>query len=73
MPSAFLPAGSTFIGPIGLGETMSFGGGNSTSRVLQNGTFLCDFVGDVTAVASQFGIGVGGDFTVMNSVTGAGG
>lgn len=67
-----LPAGSVFVGPIGLGATTSFGGGTSTTRVLQNGTFLGDFVGDVTAGASQF-IGGAGSFTVMNSVTGAGG
>lgn len=67
-----LPAGSVFVGPIGLGATTSFGGGTSTTRVLQNGTFLGDFVGDVTAGASQF-IGGAGTFTVMNSVTGAGG
>lgn len=67
-----LPAGSVFVGPIGLGATTSFGGGTSTTRVLQNGTFLGDFIGDVTAGASQF-IGGPGSFTVMNSVTGAGG
>jgi hypothetical protein len=67
-----LPAGSVFVGPLGLGATTSFGGGTSTTRVLQNGTFLGDYVGDVTAGASQF-IGGAGTFTVMNSVTGAGG
>lgn len=67
-----LPAGSVFVGPIGLGATTSFGGGTSTTRVLQNGTFLGDYIGDVTAGASQF-IGGPGAFTVMNSVTGAGG
>lgn len=67
-----LPAGSVFVGPIGLGATTSFGGGTSTTRVIQNGTFLGDYVGDVTAGASQF-IGGVGSFTVMNSVTGAGG
>lgn len=67
-----LPAGSVFVGPIGLGATTSFGGGNSTTRVLQNGTFLGDYVGDATFGASQF-IGGAGSFTVLNSVTGAGG
>jgi hypothetical protein len=67
-----LPAGSVFVGPLGLGATTSFGGGTSTTRVGQNGTFLGDYVGDPTAGASQF-IGGAGTFTVMNSVTGAGG
>jgi hypothetical protein len=67
-----LPAGSVFVGPIGLGATTSFGGGTSTTRVLQNGTYLGDFVGDASFGASQF-IGGVGNFTVMNSVTGAGG
>ena len=67
-----LPAGSVFVGPLGLGATLSFGGGTSTTRVGQNGTYLGDFVGDVTAGASQY-IGGVGSFTVMNSVTGNGG
>lgn len=67
-----LPAGTVFVGPIGLGATTSFGGGTSTTRVLQNGTYLGDYVGDPTFGASQF-IGGPGTFTVMNSVTGAGG
>ncbi|MBM4131587.1 hypothetical protein FJ250_11280 [bacterium] len=67
-----LPAGSVFVGPIGLGATTSFGGGNSTTRVLQNGTYLGDYVGDPTFGASQY-IGGPGTFTVLNSVTGAGG
>lgn len=67
-----LPAGSVFVGPIGLGATTSFGGGTSTTRVLQNGTYLGDFVGDASFGASQF-IGGVGNFTVLNSVTGPGG
>jgi len=67
-----LPAGAVFVGPIGLGATTSFGGGTSTTRVLQNGTYLGDFVGDASFGASQFVGGVG-NFTVLNSVTGPGG
>jgi hypothetical protein len=67
-----LPAGSVFVGPIGLGATTSFGGGTSTTRVNQNGSYLGDYVGDAMFGASQF-IGGAGTFTVLNSVTGAGG
>ena len=67
-----LPAGSVFVGTIGLGATTSFGGGASVTTVNQNGTFLGDYIGDVTAGASQF-TGGAGTFSVQNSVTGAGG
>jgi len=67
-----LPAGSVFVGAIGLGATTSFGGGASITTVNQNGTFLGDYIGDVTAGASQF-TGGAGTFSMMNSVTGAGG
>jgi hypothetical protein len=67
-----LPAGMVFVGTIGLGATTSFGGGASTTTVNQNGTFLGDYIGDVTAGASQF-TGGAGTFSVQNSVTNAGG
>lgn len=67
-----LPAGSVFVGTIGLGATTSFGGGASITTVNQNGTFLGDYIGDVTAGASQF-TGGAGTFSVQNSVTNAGG
>ncbi|MDO9695197.1 MAG: hypothetical protein Q7W56_10720 [Candidatus Latescibacteria bacterium] len=67
-----LPAGSVYVGTIGLGATTSFGGGASVTTVNQNGTFLGDYIGDVTAGASQF-TGGAGTFSVQNSVTGAGG
>lgn len=69
---AQLSAGTVYVGALGLGATTSFGGGTSTTRVLQNGTFLGDWVGDATAGATQF-IGGSGNFTLMNSTTGAGG
>jgi hypothetical protein len=67
-----LPAGTVYVGTIGLGATTSFGGGASVTTVNQNGTFLGDYIGDVTAGASQF-TGGAGTFSVQNSVTGAGG
>lgn len=67
-----LPAGSVFVGPLGLGATLSYGGGASTTTVAQNGTFLGDFIGDPTAGASQF-TGGPGTFAVQNSVTNYGG
>lgn len=69
---AMLSPGTVYVGTIGLGATTSFGGGTSTIRVLQNGTYLGEWVGDATFGASQF-IGGVGNFTVMNSVTGPGG
>lgn len=67
-----LPANSVYVGTIGLGATTNEGGGMSTTTVGQNGTFLGEFVGDVTAGASTV-IDTPGTFTVQNSVTGAGG
>ena len=66
------PAGSVYVSTLGLGATTSFGGGTSTTRVDQNGTFLGDFAGDPTAGASLFTSGVH-TFTIQNSVTGPGG
>ncbi len=63
-----LPAGSVYVGTIGLGATTSFGGGASVTTVNQNGTFLGDYIGDVTAGASQF-TGGAGTFAVQNSIT----
>ena len=67
-----LPAGSVFVGAVGLGATTSFGGGTSTTTVNQNGTFLGDYNVDSTFGASMF-TGGAGTFTLQNSVTGAGG
>ena len=67
-----LPAGSVFVGALGLGATTSFGGGTSTTTVNQNGTFLGDHIVDPTFGASFFIDGTG-TFTLQNSVTGAGG
>jgi hypothetical protein len=69
-----LPAGTVYVGTIGLGQTTSFGGGASVITVNQNGTFLGDFIGSPPANfgASQF-TGGAGTFNVRNSQTGAGG
>jgi hypothetical protein len=70
-----LPAGSVYVGTIGLGRTSDDGtgaSGVSTTRVLQNGTFLGDYVGDPTFGASSFANGPG-FFAVQNSQTGPGG
>ena len=66
------PAGSVYIGSIGLGATTSFGGGTSTTTVNQNGTFLGDYNGMAGFGATLF-VGGAGTFTLQNSVTGAGG
>jgi hypothetical protein len=70
-----LPAGSVFVGTIGLGRTSDDGtgaSGTSSTRVLQNGTFLGDYNGDPTFGASTYTNGPG-FFTVTNSQTGPGG
>lgn len=69
-----LPAGTVYVGTIGLGRTTSFGGGASTSTVNQNGTFLGDFIGSPPGNfgASLF-TGGAGTFNVRNSQNGAGG
>lgn len=70
-----LPAGSVYVGTIGLGATSDDGtgaSGVSTSRVLQNGTFLGDYNGDPTFGASLY-TGGPGFFVVQNSQTGSGG
>lgn len=67
-----LPAGTVYVGTIGLGATTSFGGGTSTMTVNQNGTFLGDFAGSGGFGPSQFTPGAG-TFQVQNSVTGPGG
>jgi hypothetical protein len=59
---SLLPAGSVFIGTIGLGAT----------TVNQNGTFLGDYVPVVGFGPTQF-IGGANTFTLQNSLTGAGG
>ena len=69
---SLLPAGSVFIGTIGLGATTSFGGGTSTTTVNQNGTFLGDYVPVAGFGPTQF-IGGANTFTLQNSLTGAGG
>jgi hypothetical protein len=67
-----LPAGTVFLGSIGLGATTSFGGGASSFAVLQSGTFLGDWVPGPGYGATQFSGGFGA-FGVQNSVTGPGG
>lgn len=70
-----LPPNSVYVGTIGLGQTSQDPqglSGTSTSRVLQNGTFLGDFIGDPTFGASLFTNGPG-FFVVQNSQTGPGG
>lgn len=70
-----LPAGSVYVGTIGLGQTSQDPqglSGTSTSRVLQNGTWLGDFNGDPTFGASLY-TGGPGFFVVQNSQTGPGG
>lgn len=65
-------ANSIYVGVAGLGRTTSFGGGATTATVNQNGTFLGDWSGGGNYGATQY-IGGAGTFTMMNSVTGAGG
>lgn len=65
-------ANSIYVGVAGLGRTTSFGGGATTATVNQNGTFLGDWTGGGNYGATQF-TGGPGTFTMMNSVTGAGG
>ncbi len=67
-----LPAGTVFVGTLGIGATTSFGGGQSSFTVNQNGTFFGDFIIDPTFGATAFAGGPG-TFTMTNSVTGAGG
>jgi hypothetical protein len=67
-----LPAGSVFIGTVGLGATTSFGGGTSTTTVAQNGTYLGEFIGDPAFGPTQFNPGVG-TFSLQNSLTAPGG
>lgn len=69
---SLLPAGTVFVGTIGLGATTSFGGGTSTTTVNQNGTFLGDYVPVAGFGPTQF-TGGPGTFTCQNSLTGAGG
>ncbi|HVZ93488.1 MAG TPA: hypothetical protein VG797_03160 [Phycisphaerales bacterium] len=67
-----VPAGTLILGVAGLGSTTSFGGGDTTATVLQNGQFLGDFVSAGNYGATQFNGGPG-VFSMQNSVTGAGG
>lgn len=67
-----LPANSVYVGVAGLGATTSFGGGNSTASVNQNGTFLGDWTGGGNYGATQY-TGGPGTSSMQNSVTGAGG
>lgn len=66
------PAGSVFVGTIGLGQTTSFGGGTSTTTVNQNATHLGDYDGGDGFALTQFNGGPG-TFTAQNSQNGAGG
>jgi hypothetical protein len=66
------PAGSIYLGVLGLGATTSFGGGATTATVNQNGTFLGDWSGGNNFGATQFTSGAG-TFQMQNSVAGAGG
>ncbi len=67
-----LPAGSIYLGVHGLGRTTNAGGLASVITVNQNGTFLGDWQGAGGPWgATQFSAGP--PFTMMNSVTGAGG
>jgi hypothetical protein len=66
------PANSLVVGVMGLGATTSFGGGNSSAFVPNNGTFLGDWSGGNPFGATNYTGGVG-NFIMQNSVTGAGG
>jgi len=70
LPGTF-PAGSIYVGVMGLGQTTSFGGGATTATVNQNGTFLGDWTGGGNYGPTQFTAGP--PFQMQNSVTGAGG
>jgi hypothetical protein len=67
-----VPANSIYVGVAGLGRTTSFGGGQTTATVNQNGTFLGDYTGGGNYGLNQF-TGGPGTFTLNNSVTGLGG
>lgn len=64
--------GTIVLGVLGLGRTTSFGGGATTATVQQNGMFLGDFNSINNFGATQFTPGAG-TFSMMNSVSGAGG
>ncbi len=64
--------GTIVLGVLGLGSTTSFGGGDSTASVLQNGMFLGDFNSVNNYGPTQFTPGAG-TFSLKNSLTGAGG
>jgi hypothetical protein len=68
-----LPAGVVYVGVDGLGATTSFGGGASTARVNQNGTFLGDWSGGGGPWGpTQYTWGAG-FFQMQNSLTAPGG
>lgn len=67
-----LAPGSIILGVQGLGSTNQPVPGTTVASVLQNGTFLGDFISGQNFGATQFNPGVG-QFSMQNSVTGPGG
>jgi MYXO-CTERM domain-containing protein len=65
-------ANTIYLGVSGLGRTTSFGGGQTLAQCAQNGTFLGDWTGGGNYGPTQFTGGVG-SFSMINSLTGAGG
>lgn len=65
-------AGDLVVGVVGLGSTTSFGGGDSTATVNQNGAFLGDFSSGGNFGPTMFTGGVG-TFTMQNSLSAPGG
>ena len=65
-------ANEIYVGVAGLGRTDSFGGGATVAHVQQNGTFLGDWTGGGNYGATNFTSNPG-NFTMYNSVSGAGG
>lgn len=67
-----MPAGSVYVGVVGLGRTDSFGGGATVATVNQNGTFFGDWTGGGNYGPTQFTPGAG-VFSMQNSLSGPGG